>query len=216
MRGITIKRLGCVWFTLLVLSNQCLSQKDKTHISLFGSYNRYLQYGSVDDYTPGTNDFPVKPAHSILGLGGAIKVFVNNRMAFEIEGKFAASTKVKLEDPSDLDTLEMSTSTHFSVAANYVYQIQLNRLRPYFLVGGGVDKIFAKEEIYISEYGYEVFSDVPLESDLLDPLIQAGIGIQYFLNKDFGLRADVRYIRYFQSEHSINSITALFGIVFDL
>jgi len=55
------------YFLSLLLFLLCVplkAQNSRLTLSLFGGLSHVREYGSVDDYILGENDFPVTPSHS--------------------------------------------------------------------------------------------------------------------------------------------------------
>lgn len=182
----------------------------KFQVSVFGGWNHVFEYGSEDDYVLGENDFPVTPAHTPFNFGAALAVYITSRIGVELDSRYTISSKVILTDPSDQDTVEIASAKHYSITLNFVYRFLNGRLRPYFLIGGGMDKLIAEEETYVSEYGYEIELLPPEKTT--DLVVNVGSGVQYFILSRFGARLDVRYSIIFADPHNQNNLNVTFGI----
>lgn len=181
-------------------------------VSLFGGWNRVFEYGSEDDYVLGENDFPVTPAHSPFQFGTALAFSLTDKIGLELDGRYALSSKVSLVDPSDQDTVEINTAKHYSITLNFVYRFLNGRLRPYVLLGGGIDKLVAEEETYTSEYGFEIEFLAPEKTT--DPVANIAAGIQFFILSRLGARLDLRYSIIFDDPDNQSILSTTFGLFF--
>jgi len=196
-------------FILILVFGFGFGQQKKLQISVFGGFSHVLEYGSEDEYVMGENDFPVTPAHMPLGFGAAFAYSFTKNMAFELEARYTLSTKVTLIDPSDEDTVEVNTSSHISGTLNFIYHFLKGKIRPYLIIGGGIDKLFAKDETYTSDYGYEVEFLAPEKT--IDPVAQLGAGIHYLPSPNTGARLDLRYGLIFDKPNTVNSLNIAIG-----
>jgi outer membrane protein W len=182
----------------------------KFQISLFAGMNHVFEYGSENDYIPGTNDFPVTPTHSPLSFGAAFALFFTNYLGVELDGMYVPSSKVTLVDPSDLDRVNVDSSKHYSLTLNVIYRFLKGNFRPYLGVGGGIDKLMAKYyEVLTSEYGNEITFIPPEKTTSL--IAQVRAGIHYSLSKRLGLLMDIRYAVIFDDPNNVNSVDLIFG-----
>jgi outer membrane protein W len=188
------------------------AQDKKAQVSVFGGINYHPEYGTIDDYVPGENDFPIMPAHSPINFGFAVSYFITNHIGIEVDGRLTSSSKVTLTDPSDQDTLEIDSPKHFTMTFNFIYRIIEGRLSPYLVVGGGFDRISVQEQTYISAYGFKVTPKALSEDEIFDPLIQIGAGIQYLIVKNLGIRFDFRYIRIFDEPNHVITLNTVLGL----
>jgi len=195
---------------LLFLWAAPMSYAQKIHIFLFGGVNHVLEYGDEGDYVFGENDFPVTPAHTPVNVGASFAFYLNKNLGLELDGRYTLSSKVTLQDPSDSDTVEIDTSKHYAVTFNVFYQFLKGSMRPYVLVGAGVDKLGAEDRTYTTEYGYDVGFYVPEKT--VDPVASFGGGIRYKITSHFGLRLDFRYILIFAEPDNLSSMNGVFGI----
>jgi outer membrane beta-barrel protein len=185
-------------------------QHRKFQVSIFGGVNHVFEFGSVDDYVLGENDFPVTPAHTPANMGVAFAYFFTNNIGIELDGRYTLSSKVTLEDPSDQDTVKFDTSMHYSVTINFLFHFLSGKFRPYLIAGGGVDKLLTKDETYTSEYGYEIDFLAPKKKS--DPVAQVGAGVCYYLAQNLGIRLDFRYVLIFDEPNNVNSLNIVFGL----
>lgn len=184
-------------------------QPRKFQLSLFGGFSHVLEYGSEDEYVMGENDFPVTPAHTPLNFGAALAYSFLKNIAIELEARYTLSSKVTLVDPSDQDTVEVNTSSHIAATLNFIYHFSKGKVRPCLVIGGGIDWLLAKDETYTSEYGYEVEFLAPEKT--INPFIQGGGGIHYFLSPKAGVKLDLRYGLIFDEPNKVSSINLALG-----
>ena len=197
---------------LLAFSNFIGAQSGKTLVTLYGGLNHHFEYGSTDEYESGHNNFPVMPSHSPLNIGFTFAHFFTSTIGMEIDTRLTSSVPVTLVDPSDQDTVDIDTSSHLSLTLNLVYQLNKGRIKPYILVGGGFDRMSGKDEIYVSNYGYEIVMEKPLEDEGFDLMLNAGSGLIYFVTKNLGIKMDLRYVWIFDSPSSLNTLALAAGI----
>jgi len=137
----------------------------------------------------------------------AVRSFRNHD---DVHGLNHQSTQVTLQDPSDQDTVELDTAKHYSLTANLVFQIPRGMLRPYILIGGGLDMVSAEDQVYTSEFGYDV--EILASESKTDFLAQGGAGKLLLMSQAFGLRIDGRYVYIFADPNAVKSINATAGI----
>jgi hypothetical protein len=205
-----MKKLGILIAILMITASFGFTQQKRVQFSLLGGINRVMEYGSLEDYVSGETDFPVVPSHSPLNFGVALAFFISDSVGIEFDGRYILSTNVMLEDPSDLDSVEVDTSKHFTLTASLIFQIPKGAFRPYLLIGGGIDLLSAEDQVYTSEFGYEV--EILSPERKTDLLAQGGGGILLFMSQEFGLRLDARYIYIFADPNAVKSISATAGI----
>lgn len=185
-------------------------QQKRFQLFVFGGVNHVFEYGSEDDYVMGENDFPVTPAHTPANLGAAFAYFFTENIGIELVGRYTLSSQAILRDPSDQDTVKIDTSRHYSFSLNLLYQTLKGKLKPYFVLGGGIDKLLVKEEIYISSFGYEIEFIAPEKT--IDYFANFGVGIHYFISPSLGARVDVRYILIFDDPNNVMSLSPVVGL----
>ncbi len=188
-------------------------RSDRVQISAFGGIHHHFNYGTVEDYTAGINNFPVMPAHSPVNFGAAFAYFFTPWLGLEYDMRLSQRTDVTLTDPSDNDTLTIQTPKHASMTLSLLLQPISGRISPYLLVGGGVDRIIVEDENYISEFGYEISMPAPPEDERVDMLAQIGAGISLKVLKSFGFRGDVRYMFVFDDPYRVRSLTYSVGLI---
>jgi opacity protein-like surface antigen len=186
------KNLRFVIVLFLLLSLGAVQAKaERGRLSIFGGWSRVFASGSEADYRPGENDFPVTPAHSPFQLGFALGIIVNDQIGVELDYRTFLSSRLTLEDPSDLDTVEVDSSRHYALAINGVYRILEGRLSPYILAGGGFEKLSAQDKTYTSEFGFDVEFSSPEKTT--HGMANLGGGILFSALKSLMIRLDVRY-----------------------
>ncbi len=184
----------------------------KYQLSLFGGVNHVFKYGAEEDYVLGENDFPVTPAHTPVNVGASFALYLSEKVALELDGRFTLSSKLTLIDPSDDDRVTIDSSKHYSVALNLLYRFLKGDFRPYLAVGGGVDKILAEDKTYITEYGFEVEFLAPERT--VDPVANLGGGVIFFVSTNLGIRFDFRYVMIFSEPETIGSLNGVLGVCF--
>lgn len=184
------------------------AQEDKFYFSLFGGFNHVFKYGSDNDYEQGVNDFPVTPSHYTGSFGLSLGYLVYRGFGIEMDIRYHLSSPITLEDPSDGDTITYDTAKHYTATLNVIYQFSGEKLRPYILAGGGLDKLVDVEEItVVSEYGYDVIISPPEKTS--DFVFVLGGGLMYFVSEHFGVRLDARYMNIIKTDdhpviHNLN------------
>lgn len=204
-----MKKVGFSILILVFITNYGYGLQKKLQVSIFAGMNHVFEYGSENDYIPGTNDFPVTPTHSPPSFGAAFAFFFTAYLGIELNTMYILSSKLTLVDPSDLDKVNVDSSKHYSVTLNIMYLFLEGNFRPYFGAGGGIDKIMAKDEILTSEYGNEITFIPPERKTSL--IAQVRAGIQYSFSKRLGLLMDIRYAVIFDDPYNVNSINLTFG-----
>ncbi len=205
-----MRNIGVFILILSLTSGFGFAQEKRFQLSIYGGANHVLEYGSEDDYILGENDFPVTPSHTPLNFGLSLTLFLTDLIGIEVDGRYFLSTAIILEDPSDLDTVEIDSSKHYSLTANLILQIGKGTARPYFVLGGGFDKLLAEDQFYTTEYGFSV--DFLAPEKTMDMMAQAGAGIMIFFLDRAGLRLDARYIHIFSDPDDVSSINGTVGI----
>ncbi len=184
----------------------------KFELSVFGGLNHVFEYGSENDYALGENDFPVTPSHTPPVLGASLAYHFSEHLGLELDWRYVLSSQVTLEDPSDLDTVEIDSSKHYSLTLNLLYQLRGGKLRPYILAGGGFDKLQAKDAEYTSEYGFEITLEAPEKT--LDAVFNFGAGLSYFLSNSMALKLDIRYVMILADPNNVNNLSTVVGLSF--
>lgn len=199
---------GFISFILLIQP----SLAQKYQVSLFVGMNHVFPYGSEDDYVLGENDFPVTPAHTPPNLGASFALYLKDNIALELDWRYTLSSKLILEDPSDQDEVEIDSSKRHTVTLNFVYRFLQGNIKPYIVVGGGLDKIMAKDQTYTTKYGFEV--DFLAPDKTIDPLANIGAGVQFFVRPNIGIRLDLRYVMIFAEPDNLSGLNGFAGISF--
>lgn len=200
--------VGLIWSILLIQP----ALAEKYLVSLFVGTNHVFEYGSENDYALGENDFPVTPAHAPPNFGAAFALSIKDNIALELDWRFTLSSKVTLLDPSDQDEVEIDSSKHHTLTLNFIYRFLLGRIEPYLVVGGGLDKILAKDKKHITKYGFEV--DFLAPERTLDPVANFGAGVRFFVRSNIAIRLDLRYMMIFTEPDTLGSLNGTAGILF--
>ena len=179
-----------------------------------GGINFVGKYGSVDDYIAGENDFPVTPSHRNSVITGSLSYTFYKNFGFLLKSSYHMRTSVSLEDPSDGDSVEVNTSPHFSLSLNLEYSFQTGRFQPFLYIGGGFDKLLAKDEVYTSSYGYEIVFLKPEKS--VDPMFNFGGGVDFKLFSSLFLRVRLEYTLIFSNSENIGSFETSAGLCLEL
>jgi outer membrane protein W len=212
------RRYRKIWRILLLVTYLSIfffvpqAYAQRFQVSIFGGWNHVFEYGSEDDYVLGENDFPVTPAHSPILFGAGLAFSLTDNIGVELDGRYVFSSKVTLVDPSDQDTVAIDTAKHYSITLNVIYRFLKGRFRPYVLLGGGIDKLLAKEEIHTSEYGFQI-EFLPPEKTT-DTVANIAAGFQYFLRSRLGARLDLRYSIIFDDPDNQNSLSLALGLFY--
>ncbi|MBN1224169.1 MAG: outer membrane beta-barrel protein [Candidatus Aminicenantes bacterium] len=193
---------------LLMLAQN--SEAQKFQLTLFGGTQHVFAYGANEDYVLGENDFPVTPAHTPMAFGTSVAFFVTKNLGLEADARYVLSSKVKLTDPSDQDTVELDTAKHYSLTLNLICRFSIGNLKPYLVAGGGIDRIQTKEATYFSAYGFEIAVEAP--ESKVDPMADFGAGLVYFITDRLGIRLDVRYAVIFADPDKIASLNSVLGV----
>ena len=185
---------------------------DKYQVSLLVGMNNVFEYGSEEDYVLGENDFPVTPTHAPLNFGAAFALYLNDYIALELDWRFTLSSKVTLVDPSDQDEVDIDSSQHHTITLNFIYRFLQGSVKPYVVLGGGLDKLIAKDETYTTAYGFEV--DFLAPDKTIDPVANVGAGMLFSLSPNLGIRLDLRYVMIFADPDMLSSLNRVAGITF--
>lgn len=218
MRRPGMHRIGISGCSLtLLLCFLCIplnAQDSRITLSLFGGLNHVREYGSVDDYVLGENDFPVTPSHTPICFGGAMGLDIIGGFGLEADFRYHLGSSLTLEDPSDGDTISIESSKHYTLTGNLVYRFSFAMIKPYFLIGAGIDTLVGvKEQTLTSELGYEI-TLLP-QDDTSDVVINGGAGCLFLLSQRMGLRLDVRYVHILRSDDlpAIKSLNTVAGLI---
>ena len=194
-----LNRLPPCAFAAGLLAAVVSSGAAQTRLMVFGGWDRVPAYGSDADYNPGINDFPVTPAHSTFAFGFAVGRITASGFGLEISAAYIPSVSMTLTDPSDGDTVAVSSAAHADAALNLLWEFGRGLVRPYVIVGGGVSALIgAKSQTGTSALGFEVLFDPP--GHTVSALIKAGGGLLFQLSSGFGLRIEGNYFRTLAAE----------------
>lgn len=113
--------------------------KDKEfYFLLNGAFSLVQEMGSVSDYTPGSNDFPVTPSHNEYGGGLGFMIGLSDSLAIKIEGEYLLGADVTKEDPNDGETYTYTTYDNVNVLAGLVLKFG-DEIQFFLSAGGGVN-----------------------------------------------------------------------------
>jgi len=185
----------------------------KVQIGVYAGASHVFEYGSEEDYLAGGNDFPVTPSHNLTAFGGSLAYFFKPKFGIQFDLKYYQSTKITLEDPSDGDAVDIDTTKHRSITLSLIYQFNSKTVRPYLIVGGGIDKLSASNasgQVRQTRRGYPIEFTAP--SDLSDAVIHGGAGLNIFLTSYLGINIEVRYVLLF-SDPQVSSLDLTSGLV---
>jgi hypothetical protein len=205
-----MKRTIRIVFFLILMVGFSFGQQKRFQIALFGGVNQVFPYGSADDYAAGVNDFPITPAHMPVNLGASLLLNLSDRLGVELRGEYVLGSGLTLTDPSDQDSVAITSSKRMAVSANLIWTISRKKLELYLALGGGVDKMLAKEGIYTSAKGYKVVFDLPEKAESL--FANAGAGLRIPLTVSLGACLDIRYRLIFAKPDMLNNLIAGAGI----
>ena len=211
------KKIRVLFLSFIMISlfaGSLSTQEKRGYISVFGGINRVMEYGSVDDYILGENDFPVTPSHSPMDFGLVLGYSFLKGLGLEMDFRYHLNSSIILEDPSDGDRISIDSSKHYTLTANLVYQFLSGSFKPYVLFGAGWDSLTGVEEQSLtSELGYEITLFPPDKKTAA--VINGGAGCMYYLNRVFGVRLDIRYVRILKTDDqpALNSVTGTVGLV---
>ncbi len=120
------------------------------------------------------------------------------------------SIKITLVDPSDQDNVEIDSSKHHTITLNFIYRFLKGNVKPYIVLGGGLDKLIAKDKTYLTQYDFEV--DFLAPDKTIDPLVNMGAGVQFFIRPNLGIRLDLRYVMIFADPDTLSGLNGVVGI----
>ena len=196
------------FMSIILLIQPALAEKYQ--MSLFVGMNHVFQYGSEGDYVLGENDFPVTPVHTPPNLGASLALYLKDNIALELDWRYTLSSKLALVDPSDQDEVEIDSSKRHSITLNFIYRFLQGNVKPYIVVGGGLDKTLAKDQTYTTQYGFEV--DFLAPDKTIDPIANIGAGVQFFVRPNIVIRLDLRYVMIFAEPDNLSGLNGVAGI----
>ncbi len=180
-------------------------------ITGFAGVNSVFKYGSENDYIAGANDFPVTPSHKTPNLGLSLSYYLTENLGLQLSGIYNFSTKIKLEDPSDGDSVEINSAKNYSFLLELYYEKRIGKITPYISLGGGINKIIGHSETVLSEYGWEI-EFLPPERTI-DPVFSVGSGIKYNFSDVFGLNIGIKYNLIFSKSNKISNLILFGGLL---
>lgn len=176
-----------------------------------GGLQRFPAYGTTAEYIRGENDFPVTPAHT-AALAGFSFGRSSGSFLFELDARWTFHGTVVLKDPSDGDSVSVSTAAHVSVVLNALYSPFRGAWRPFVEAGGGVDAYLARAETVTTAYGYVIDRPALRTADRFDPEAHCGGGVIVSLGAMLALRLGVRAVWIFDDPHPVRSLQAAGGL----
>jgi hypothetical protein len=180
-------------------------------IGVFGGAQRFQAYGTTAEYVRGENDFPVTPAHS-AAMAGFSFGRVSGPFLFELEARWTLPGTVVLKDPSDGDSVSVSTAAHISMVLNALYSPFHGAWRPFVEAGGGTDIFLSRSETVTTAYGYAIDRPALRTADRFDPEAHLGGGVIVSLGEALALRFGVRAVWIFDDPHPVRSVQAAGGL----
>ncbi len=198
------------FISIILLIQPALAEKYQ--VSLFVGMNHVFHYGSEGDYVLGENDFPVTPVHTPPNLGASFALYLIDNIALELDWRYTLSSKLTLVDPFDQDEVEIDSSKRHTISLNFIYRFLQGNVKPYIVVGGGLDKILAKDQTYTTKYGFEM--DFLAPDKTIDPIANIGAGVQFFFRPNIGIRLDLRYVMIFAEPDNLSGLNGVAGISF--
>jgi hypothetical protein len=180
-------------------------------ISVFGGMQRFPAYGTIGEYARGENDFPVTPAHS-AALAGFSFGRASGPFLFELEARWTLPGTVVLKDPSDGDSVPVSTAAHVSMVLNALYSPFQGVWRPFVEAGGGTDVFLSRSETVTTAYGYVIDRPSLRTADRFDPEVHLGGGVLVSLGPALALRCGVRAVWILDDPRTVRSLQAAGGL----
>lgn len=199
--GRGVKKALLFLFLAVLLNGILLAEDLRFQLAFCGGFSHIFEYGSEKDYVQGVNDFPVTPAHTPPFFCLSLSYSLTDTLKLELDGRHVFGSNVSLIDPSDADSVDIATVPQSFLSLDICYQCIRCNFRPYFLVGGGLNRTAARERSYTTEYGYEIgFSSSDKRTALM---FQMGWGLDLAILRVLGVRADVRFFYVFEKEDNI-------------
>jgi hypothetical protein len=180
-------------------------------IGVFAGAQRFPAYGSAAEYVRGENDFPVTPAHA-AAMAGFSFGRVSGPFLFELEARWTLPRAVVLNDPSDGDSVSVSTAAHVSMVLNALVSPLHGTWRPFVEAGGGVEAVLVRSETVTTAYGYMIDRPALRTADRFDPEAHLGGGLIVSLGEALALRFGVRAVWIFDDPHPVRSLQAAGGL----
>lgn len=202
-----IRVLVLVLIFLIINSDSAFGDN---RLYLFGMGNFLREAGGESDYEAGINDFPISSSHQTFGFGiGFNKDFGHFFLGPEISYNLNGTTT--LTDPSDNDTVNITTYKFPSLFFNLGFNlVNSDLLRLYINGGGGVSyTLNANSRTYTSQMGYETQISPP---DRKFPLsFFGGTGLDFKISPNLSIILSGRY-QYIGFKQPQTMIIALAGI----
>jgi len=205
-----MKRTLVIVVFVSLIAGSSSGERRRFQLTLFGGVDHVFGYGAAGDYALGSNDFPVTPGHTPLAFGAALGFRLSDRLELELRGDYTSASTLSLSDPSDGDSVSVGSSKHVAGSLNVLWTLLRAGVRPYFVLGGGVDNLLGDAVTVTSRLGYDVTFLPP--SKAINVFASAGAGVQLPLTGALAAQIDVRYRLIFAKPHSIGGLVATGGI----
>jgi len=193
--GLSAVALAALW--LIAGQLAAITVAKKKQFTLRSGLNLFSACGSVSDYQPGENDFPVAPAFTAPAAGIGLAFFSSPSLAVGVDVVYSASAKVDLRDPSDGETIRASTPKNLMAVCSLFQYLRLShRLQFSVSLGVGVEMRMAKAEEYISDLGSRIIINAP--APVVSPLAVAGIGGQWLASRELAVGLECRAFCFFR------------------
>jgi len=115
-----------------------IEEEKSFYFMLYGVFSLVQEMGSVGEYVPGVNDFPVTPAHSEYGGGLGFFIDISDNVALNISGEYLLGTEVTKTDPSDGETYTYKTYDNINALASLVVKFGED-IKFFASAGGGAN-----------------------------------------------------------------------------
>ena len=187
-----------------------IREKDKkVHIELYGLLNPTMELGSIEDYVPGENDFPVTPSFLCLGGGCGLWLKLADRFIARLSLDYLPGSEVDKKDPSDGERVSYKTYNNMNILGSMIYTFH-GKIQPFISGGGGINILFPYPDRETQgSLGSIIFIEAPDQT--INPIASFGGGILFNIKKYF-LNLEVLYTLGFNSRP--NSILFRLGLVF--
>jgi len=201
--------VALVIFALFPQKGMSNQTKKKLSILVHASFSLAQKMGSVDEYEPGENDFPITPTHT--GLGGGLDTIIDlsEKFAFQLSADYLSGAEVKKLDPSDGETYLYKTYDNINIMGSVLFKVSLSS--PFFIsFGGGMNILcpYADREVSGS-LGSIIILEAPDKT--INPMAALGGGV-ILAKKKMILRIEALYTVIFNYQK--NSILLRLGFGF--
>lgn len=184
-----MRKILIAFILLSIVSISSLAEEKKNQISILGGINAVSESGSVSDYAPGFNDFPVTPGHKNTSFAFSYARFISSNLGVELDFRYHLGTEVTLTDPSDQESVAVDTLNNYSVTGNILCKFSSDTVQPYVAGGVGMNVLSPYEKEFTSDRGSVIIITAPEKTSNL--IFNVGAGL--IIGQPAGLRLDVRY-----------------------